>query len=496
MSGRGEPPFVARSARCATIDAFMSQEVSVPDRDRERGDALVIFGITGDVARKQTLPALYRLERREELDVPVVGSGRSELTDGELRELAREAVADAVGDVDDDVFERLAGRLLYVAGDSTEAATVRAIRERLGDRERPVFYLAVPPNLFAPVVRAIAEAGWQDGARVIVEKPFGHDLASARELDEDLQGHLRPGQIYRLDHFLGLHPVHAINTLRFANEMLEPVWNRQHVRAVHVSLLEDFGVEDRGAFFDPVGALRDVVQNHLLQVLALVLMEPPAGGDESATQDRKLDVLRAIPEADLGQVVRGQYEGYRDIEGVEAGSDTETYIAMRLGVESWRWDGVPVFIRAGKCLGERVSEARLVLRTPPRLGGREQAGELRPNAIKVRLDPRPGAAFELLAPRTDAPGLRPVRFGINFDEGVPEPPEPYERLLLDGLHGNPALFAQQAAIEEMWRIVQPILDAPPPVEPYRPGSMGPASADRLVADHGGWPDSWLPDEAG
>jgi glucose-6-phosphate 1-dehydrogenase len=465
----------------------------VTDRDHHPGDALVILGVTGDVARKETLPALYRLERRGELDVPVVGSGRREMSDDELRGLAREAVQDAMGSIDEAVFERLAGRLRYVAGDSTDEDVFGTIRDRLEGRRRPVVYLAIPPGLFAPVTAAMAGAGLADGARVIVEKPFGHDLESARELDEALLEHLREGQIYRIDHFLGLHPVQAINALRFANELFEPVWNRQHVASVHVSLLEDFGVEDRGGFFDPVGTLRDVVQNHLLQVLALVLMEPPAGGDGASIRDRKLDVVRTIPAVDPANVVLGQYAGYRDIEDVEAGSDTETYVALRLDVESWRWAGVPVFIRTGKCLGQNVSEVRLVLRTPPKIGLFADEANLQPNAIVIRLKPS-GAAIELQAPRTDGPGLRPVRFTLAFDEDGPEPPEAYERLLLDALHGNPRLFATQDGIEEMWRIVQPVLDDPPPVETYEPGTMGPSAADRLVAGHGGWPEPWLPDE--
>jgi glucose-6-phosphate 1-dehydrogenase len=327
-------------------------------------DALVCFGITGDLGRRMTLPALYRLELRGTLPCDVIGVGRQALTPDALQALARESVEKAEETVDESAFERFAKRLSYVTADAADPAAYDPLIEALGDAERPVFYLATPHSLFAPIVEALGRAGRADGARVVIEKPFGFDLASARELNERLRRVLDEHQIYRIDHFLGKEPVQDIVYLRFANEILEPIWNRHHVESMQITLAESFGIEGRGSFYDTVGALRDVVQNHLLQVLALVTMEPPAGGRD-AIADRRLDVLRAIPDADPTDYVRGQYEGYTDEEGVGPASETETFAALRLRIDNWRWAGVPFLIRAGKALQTDVTEVHVLFRRPP-----------------------------------------------------------------------------------------------------------------------------------
>jgi glucose-6-phosphate 1-dehydrogenase len=453
-------------------------------------DLLVIFGITGDLARRMTFRALYRLERRGLLDSPVIGVASKDMTTGELVKHAREAIGEGGQDVDDAVFGRLARRMSYLHGDVTDAALYRRLAAQVGRAKRPLYYLEVPPSLFGPIVEQLGAAKLLREGRVAVEKPFGHDLASARELDARLHRLLRESQILRVDHFLGKEPVIELEYLRFANLALAELWERTSVSAVQITMAEDFGVEGRGRFYDSVGALRDVVQNHLLQVLALVAMDPPAGGSAGDTQDKKAEVFRAMPPADPQHYVRGQYQGYADIPGVARGSATETYVALRLEIDNWRWADVPVFLRAGKALPHSVTEVRLLLRRTPRLAFLPQPTRAEPNQVVLRIDPDPGLRLQLSA--LAGQSWRPVHLDTSFVRELGEPPEPYERLLHAGLAGDHQLFARQDSVEETWRIVQPLLDHPPDVRPYPRGSWGPDDAEALVRGHPRWQPPWLP----
>ncbi len=463
----------------------------LPHHSDDPADVLVIFGISGDLAKKMTFHALYRLEARKKLKTPIVGVAIDGWDDEQLRKHAHEAIAATVKDPDEEIFERLAKRLSYIQGDYGDAATFERVGKALGDAKRPVFYLEIPPSLFATVVEGLGAAGLTENAHVVIEKPFGHDLESARKLNEELCAVLTEGQILRIDHYLGKEPVMDISYLRFANSVLEPVWNREHISHVQMTIAEDFGVDDRGRFYDAVGAMRDVIQNHALQVLGLVAMEPPTGNHPDSIRDKKLELFKAIRTADPKRYVRGQYEGFREVKDVAPDSSTETFAAVELEIDNWRWGGVPFFIRAGKQMPVKVSEVTAVFRRPPQLGiGHGKTPE--PNKMTFRIEPEPGSRIRLWAKKAGEDSFEPADLEVLFEKVPGEDPEPYERLLADAINGRHDLFTRQDAIEETWRVVQPLLDEPGTVHPYAPGTWGPEEAGDLTRGIAHWADPWLP----
>jgi glucose-6-phosphate 1-dehydrogenase len=447
-------------------------------------DAFVFFGATGDLAHKKIFPALQSMVKNGALNVPVIGVAKSGWTIDQLRDRARDGIIKYGGGVDEDAFKRLCELMVYIDGDYNDDKTYAQLRTQLGSAEAPTHYLAIPPSMFPVVVKGLAQSGCSNNARVILEKPFGRDLVSARKLNDTLHQAFPEDHIFRIDHYLGKEAVENVLMFRFSNSFLEPIWNRNYIHSVQITMAESFGVEGRGKFYEEAGAIRDVVQNHMLQVVAFLAMEPPTMMYVDSVRDEQVKVFRTIPPLSPANIVRGQFRGYRDEPGVSPRSDVETFAAVRLEVDSWRWSGVPFLIRAGKRLPTTATEVFVKLRKPPltRMGVDAR------NYYRFRLGPD----IELsLGARVKRPGPLMVPMPVELSAvkySTSDEMEAYERLLTDAMKGDQLLFVRQDAVEAAWAIVEPILGDCCPVETYEPGTWGPPDSRELAADIGGWHD--------